>query len=65
MLYAVMAALAGLRLEKAVFTQTYNHMVDNGLYPHAQSSYRKNNSTETALLKVKNDILTRDPTHTL
>ena len=29
----------------------------NSLYPANQSSYRKNYSTETALLRVKNDIL--------
>ena len=29
----------------------------NNLYPGNQSSYRKNYSTETALLRVKNDIL--------
>ena len=29
----------------------------NNLYPANQSSYRKNYSTETALLGVKNDIL--------
>ena len=43
--------------EKAVFCQINNHMVDYGFYPIAQSSYRRNYSTETALLRVKNDIL--------
>ena len=43
--------------EKAVFDQTYNLMVENDLYAPNQSSYRKNHSTETGLLKVTNDIL--------
>ena len=43
--------------ERAVFEQTHIHMVDNDLYPSAQSSYGRNHSTETALLKVKNDLL--------
>ena len=43
--------------EKAAFIGTYSHMSANGLYPIAQSAYRANHNTETALLKVKNDIL--------
>ena len=43
--------------EHTVFDQTYNHMMDLGLYPVLQSAYRKCHSTETAFLKVQNDIL--------
>ena len=43
--------------ESAVYNQTHGHICKNNLYPPNQSSYRKNYSTETALLKVKNDIL--------
>ena len=44
-------------IERAVFNQIHGHLVCNNLYPVAQSAYRRNHSTEIALLKVKNDIL--------
>ena len=44
-------------IERAAFNQVHGHLVSNNLYPAAQTAYRRNHSTETALLKVMNDIL--------
>ena len=39
-----------------MFEETYAHMEMYGSYPLLQSVYRKYSSTDTALLKVHNDI---------
>ena len=43
--------------ESAAANQMQTHMSVNHMYPVFQSAYRKQHSTETALLKVHNDIL--------
>ncbi|CAB4020171.1 Hypothetical predicted protein, partial [Paramuricea clavata] len=43
--------------ERAVFDQMYNHMMRFDLYPTLQSAYRQGHSTETALLRLHDDIL--------
>ena len=43
--------------EKMVFEQIHTRMMTHSLYPEFQSAYRKNYSTETALVRVMNDIL--------
>ena len=43
--------------EKVVAQQTSQHMSVYQLYPDFQSSYRQHHSTDTALLRVRNDFL--------
>ena len=40
-----------------MYNQTQDHLVQSDLYPALQSAYRAGHSTETAHLKVHNDIL--------
>ena len=44
-------------LEKVVSTRIEKHLISNNLHEQHQSAYRKFHFTETALLKVQNDIL--------
>ena len=43
--------------EKAGAEQFMDHLTANDVHSHLQSAYEQQNSTETALLKVKNGIL--------
>jgi len=48
----------GKLLEKVVLSQIHNYLSQYDLYTKFQSAYRQYHSTETALLRVHNDILT-------
>ena len=43
-------------LERIVFDQLTSHIMHNNLHNAHQSAYRKNCSTESALLRVQNDL---------
>ena len=44
-------------IEKVVAAQTHSYLENNLLMPSMQSAYHNNHSTETALLRVRNDVL--------
>ena len=46
-------------IEKCAATQLVDHMDDNGLSDPLQSAYRPKHSTESALIKVTDDIMNR------
>ena len=47
----------GKVIEKAAIQQMNDHITTNSLHEPLQSAYTANHSTETALLKVSDDIL--------
>ena len=49
-------------LERVVLTQLKTHLESNSLLDIYQSAYKKNHSTETALLHVTNTLLSKADT---
>ena len=50
-------------LERVVARRLNNHMITNGLHEPLQSAYKAGHSTETALLRVHNDVFTNMDNH--
>ena len=48
---------------KCALAQMYSYLLQNDLFPSSPSAYRKDNSTETALLRSTNDILQATDKH--
>ena len=50
-------------IERVVVVRLNQQLIQNGLHEVLQSAYKQNNNTETALLKVQNDLLMAIDTH--
>ena len=48
--------LTNLAFQKAATKQLSHHMSENHLHDHLQSAYEPKHGTETALIKIKNDL---------